>query len=327
MKSDIIPGMRKHKSQRMMTIQEFRERLGEEEQCGKHLTSWRWPRGFVCPRCGGGSRGYMKAKRVHECRTCGYQGSVTAGTILHKTRVRLRDWFWAIYRLSQGKKGISALQLSKEIGVGYPTAWLMQHKIRRAMTEGERGRPLSELVEVDEGYVGGAEKGSRGRGPGRQAKSMVAMAVEHRRAGKPGQKSLPGRSAMAVVSDRGAGTLKAFVQSRVKPDSAVWTDAWSSYLGLTPRGYPHAALPLGEGAEVVGRFFPWVHITLSNLKRFLLGTHHKPQAKHLPRYLAEFTYRLNRRWQEAHLFEQLARACLTTSTIIYKDLVAEPELT
>ena len=247
MKSDIIPGMRKHKSQRMMTIQEFRERLGEEEQGWEHLTSWRWPRGFVCPRCGGGSRGYMKAKRVHECRTCGYQGSVTAGTILHKTRVPLRDWFWAIYRLSQGKKGISALQLSKEIGVGYPTAWLMQHKIRRAMTEGERGRPLSGLVEVDEGYVGGAEKGSRGRGPGRQAKSMVAMAVEHRRAGKPGQKSLPGRSAMAVVSDRGAGTRKAFVQSRVKPDSAVWTEAWSSYLGLTPRGYPPRRFAAGRG--------------------------------------------------------------------------------
>ena len=105
MKSDIIPGMRKHKSQRMMTIQEFRERFGEEEQGWKHLTSWRWPRGFVCPRCGGGSRGYMKAKRVHECRTCGYQGSVTAGTIFHKTRVRLRDWFWAIYRLSQGRRG------------------------------------------------------------------------------------------------------------------------------------------------------------------------------------------------------------------------------
>jgi ISXO2-like transposase domain len=107
----------------------------------------------------------------------------------------------------------------------------------------------------------------------------------------------------------------------------VWTDAWSSYLGLTPRGYAHAALPLGEGTEVVRRFFPWVDITLSNLKRFLLGTPPKPQAKHLPRYVAEFTYRLNRRWQEAPLFEQLARACLSTSTIIYKDLVAEPELT
>ena len=77
----------------------------------------------------------------------------------------------------------------------------------------------------------------------------------------------------------------------------------------------------------MGRFFPWVHIALSNLKRFLLGTHHRPQAKHLSRYEAEFAYRLNRRWQEADLFEQLARVCLTTSTIIYKDLVASPELT
>ena len=93
----------------------------------------------------------MKAKRVHECRVCAYQGSVTAGTIFHKTRVPLRDWFWAIYRMSQGKKGISGVQLSKEIGVGYPTAWLMQHKIRKAMAEGEQGTRLRGLVEVDEG--------------------------------------------------------------------------------------------------------------------------------------------------------------------------------
>jgi len=116
------------------------------------------------------------------------------------------------------------------------------------------------------------------------------------------------------------------VRGRIQPHSTVWTDAWSSYLGLTARGYPHAAIPLGRDKEVVGHFFPWVHITLSNLKRFLLGTHHRPQAKHLKRYVAEFAYRLNRRWQEANLFEQLAQACLSTSTIIYKDLVAEPEL-
>ena len=141
-----------------MTIEEFRRRFGDEEQCWEHLTRMRWPRGFVCPRCGGGSRGYMKAKRVHECRGCGYQGSVTAGTIFHKTRVRLSSWFWAIYRLSQGKKGVSALQLSKEIGVSYPTAWLLAHKIRKAMGDREEGRQLRGLVEVDEGYVGGKER-------------------------------------------------------------------------------------------------------------------------------------------------------------------------
>ena len=327
MKSDILRGMTNRKANRMMTIQQFRQHFGEEEQCWKHLTHWRWPRGFVCSRCGGGSRGYMKAKRVHECRVCGYQGSVTAGTIFHKTRVPLRDWLWAIYCMSQGKKGISAVQLSKEIGVGYPTAWLMQHKIRQAMAEGEQATRLRGLVEVDEGYVGGAEKGRGRGGRGAQTKSMVAVAVEHRGAGKAGRRPRPGRSALAVMPDGTAASVQAFVRNRIQPHSTVWTDAWSSYLGLTTRGYPHAAIPLGRDQEVVGRFFPWVHITLSNLKRFLLGTHHRPQAKHLKRYVAEFTYRLNRRWQEANLFEQLAQACLSTSTIIYKDLVAAPELT
>ena len=100
----------------------------------------------------------MQARRVEECRRCGYQGSVTAGTIFHKARVPLNDWFWAIYRMSQGKKGVSALQLSKEIGVSYPTAWLMAHKIRKAMAEREQGRRLRGLIEVDEGYVGGKER-------------------------------------------------------------------------------------------------------------------------------------------------------------------------
>jgi len=124
----------------MMTIGRFRRLFGDEEQCWEHLRRVRWPRGFVCPRCGGGSRGYMRARRVDECRGCGQQGSVTAGTVFPKARVPLADWFWAISRMSQGKKGVSALQLSKEIGVSYPTAWLMAHKIRKAMADREQGR-------------------------------------------------------------------------------------------------------------------------------------------------------------------------------------------
>ena len=308
-----------------MTIQEFRKGFGEEEQCWRHLTGWRWPRGFACPRCGGDSRGYMKAKRVYECRACGYQASVTAGTIFHKTRVPLRDWFWAIYRMSQGKKGVSAMQLSKEIGVGYPTAWLMQHKIRKAMAEGERAAPLKGLVEVDEGYVGGREKGRGQAGRGGQSKSLVAVAVEHRAAGEPGEKPIPGRSALSVIPDARSESLRGFLRENVQPGSAVLTDRFASYSGLSARGFSHVAIPLGDDPQTAGRFFPWVHITLSNLKRFLLGTHHKPQSKHLSRYVAEFTYRLNRRWQEANLFEQLTRACLSTNTIIYRELVAVPD--
>ncbi len=321
-----MPGMKKRKGKGMMTIRRFRQLYGEEERCWEHLTRLRWPRGFVCPRCGGGSRGYMKAKRVHECRACGYQGSVTAGTIFHKTRVPLSDWFWAIYRLGQGKKGISALQLSKEIGVSYPTAWLMAHKIRKAMADREQGRQLRGLVEVDEGYVGGKERGSGRIGRAAQSKSIVAVAVEHCKAGEPGRPPIPGRAALAVIPDATAPSLRAFLRAKVKLESAVLTDAFTSYSGLTSRGYAHAAIPLGDDRQLTHRFFPWVHVTLSNLKRFLLGTHHRPQAKHLQRYVAEFAYRLNRRWQEASLFDRLARACLNTNTITYKELVATPEL-
>jgi hypothetical protein len=113
----------------------------------------------------------MAARQVHECALCAYQCSVTAGTIFHKTRTPLSSWFWAIYRMSHDKKGISAMQLAKEIGVSYPTAWLMLHKIRKAMSDRDQHYRLSGLVEVDEGYVGGEEhgEGRRGRGTARCA--------------------------------------------------------------------------------------------------------------------------------------------------------------
>jgi len=321
-----MPDMRTPKRKGMMTIEAFRRRFADEERCWEHLTRLRWPRGFVCPRCGGDSRGYMRAKRVHECRACGYQGSVTAGTVFHKTRVPLSSWFWAIYRMSQGKKGVSALQLSKEIGVTYPTAWLLAHKIRKAMADREQGRKLRGLMEVDEGYVGGKERGTGRIGRFTQNKSIVAVGVEHWKEGEPGRPPIPGRAALAVLPDVTTASVRAFLDSQVKAGSVLWTDKFSSYGGLSWRGYPHAAIPLGGDRELTRRFFPWVHIVLSNLKRFLLGTHHKPEAKHLSRYVAEFTYRFNRRWQERSLFHRLMRACLSTNTITYKDLVAEPEV-
>jgi transposase-like protein len=151
---------------KMLTVLEFQTQFGDEQQCGEQLSRQRWPEGFSCPRCGGPSRGYMAARQVHECARCSYQCSVTAGTIFHKTRVPLTGWFWAIYRLSHDKKGISAMQLKKEIGVSYQTAWLLLHKLRKAMADRDRGYKLGGLIEADEGYVGGREEGAewaRGR--------------------------------------------------------------------------------------------------------------------------------------------------------------------
>jgi len=269
----------------------------------------------------------MAARRVHECAACGYQCSVTAGTIFHKTRVPLQDWFWAIYRMSQGKKGISALPLSKEIGVTYPTAWLMQHKIRKAMADRDHPYQLRGLLEVDEGYVGGVERGKKkqtGRGV---RKSVVAVAVERRGPGRQSWKPVAGFTAMAVVEDASAASLHGFLQTQAEVGSVILTDAWRSYRGIEAKGFQHRPLRRGPDPAAAFRLFPWVHVTLSNLKRFLLGTHHKVEAQHLKRYVAEFVYRLNRRGWEENLFHRLARACLATNTIIYRDLIASPDLT
>ena len=267
----------------------------------------------------------MAVRQVHECNRCAYQCSVTAGTIFHKTRVPLTGWFWAIYRMSHDKKGISAMQLSKEIGVCYQTAWLLLHKLRKAMADRDRGYRLGGLVEADEGYVGGAEHGSGRCGRGTENKSVVAVAVEQRGPGKPGKKPVPGFAALEVVPDAAADTLEGFLKAKVRPGSHILTDGWRGYRRLRKKGFEHTATAISKQEEPAHNLFPWVHITLSNLKRFLLGTHHKVQQKHLKRYVAEFNYRLNRRTMEPTMFPRLIRACLAAQTITYKQLVATPE--
>lgn len=311
----------------MLTVQEFRSLFGAEELCGEQLTRQRWPEGFECPRCGGPSRGYMSGRRVHECAGCGYQCSVTAGTIFHKTRTPLTSWFWAIYRMSHDKKGISALQLSKEIGVNYETAWLMQHKIRKAMLDRDQGYTLSGLVEVDEGYVGGEEHGEARKGRGAKSKSVVAVAVEHRAEGQPGRTPIPGFAALSVLPNAGSKSLDGFLKDKIEPGTHVLTDGWNGYWHVERLGFVHTATELSKQDQPAHKLFPWVHITLSNLKRFLLGTHHTVESKHLKRYVAEFNYRLNRRSMENDLLVRLLRACINTSTITYNQLVAQPELT
>lgn len=313
----------------MMTVQQFRRLFGDEQQCGEQLSRQRWPEGFICPRCGGPSRGYMAARQVHECARCSYQCSITAGTIFHKTRTPLCSWFWAIYRMSQDKKGISAMQLAKEIGVSYPTAWLMLHKIREAMSDRDQRYRLSGLVEVDEGYVGGEEHGSerRGRGiRGLRTKSVVAVAVERRAPGRPGDTPIPGFAALEVIPDAATETLEKFLANRVQPGSHILSDGWHGYRRLEQKGFKHTATVLSKQEEPAHDLFPWVHITLSNLKRFLLGTHHKVGRKHLPHYVAEFNYRLNRRTMETDLMVRLLRACVSTQALTYKQLTAVPEV-
>ena len=166
------------------TVLELQARFPDEAACEAFLRKLRWPKGFVCPRCQGRRSSTITTRRLEQCRACRYQVSLTAGTVLHRTRLPLRVWFWAIFFVGRHKTGISALQLRKDLGLGsYETAWTLLHKLRSTL--GERtGKRLVGLVEADETYVGArGEPGVRGRAL--RGKSLVAAVVENRGGSTP----------------------------------------------------------------------------------------------------------------------------------------------
>jgi transposase-like protein len=153
---------------------------GTEELCRAALFAWRWPEGFVCPRCGDTHYSPIRTRGLLQCRACRRQVSLTAGTIFHASNLPLGVWFQAIYLLTQSKKGISCLELSHRLGVSCNTAWKMQHKLMQVMLEREAGQPLGgggRRVEIDDAYLGGSRSGGK-RGRGAPGKTPFVAAVE-----------------------------------------------------------------------------------------------------------------------------------------------------
>src|SRR6266852_3453328 len=204
------------------TLRQFQRQFATEEACQQYLTACRWPDGFSCPRCGH-ERAYAMLKyRRWRCVACKYQVSLTAGTILHNTKIPLTVWFWAAYLMTTDKRGISALLLQRQLALRrYETAWMMLHKFRRAMVNLER-EPLRGEVEVDETWIGGTQAGLRGSRQlkGRKA-ALVLVAVEKRGRGT-------GRARMAVIPDFKSSTLIAFLKQNVESGSIVYTDGLKS---------------------------------------------------------------------------------------------------
>ena len=156
---------------------EFQQKFSSEQACRDYLFKMRWPNGFQCPMCSH-SRAYEITRRhLFECTQCGYQATVTAGTIMYKTLTSLLVWFWAIYLVSNDKRGTSANQISKQFGISYPTAWLMLHKIRKAMGDRDARYMLAGIVEMDDALFGAPnEGGKRGRGSDK-IKAVASLSI------------------------------------------------------------------------------------------------------------------------------------------------------
>ena len=283
------------------TLLEFQRQFATEEACEEYMASWRWPDGFECPKCSYRHGWRITRRRLYQCGSCRHQTSVTAGTALHRSKVPLRMWFWAIFLVGRHKKGISALQLQQDLGLGsYRTAWLMLQKIRSCFSESE-AFPLRGLVEVDETLVGAKGKGDApGKDPGQ--KSIVVAAVEVRKRGM-------GAVRMAQVPDYTGLSLAGFVRKHVAPDAHLTTDGWASYDQLEREGWTRDKVisshqPRGARHQLGMQA---VHVVFGNLKTWLNGRYHGVSAKYLPRYLAEFSYRFNRRRRPPDLFGWVMR--------------------
>ena len=299
----------------VMNVATFHERFGDDQACLEHLKQVRWGaklERFVCPDCGHPRGWWLPKRQLVECTDCHKQTSVTAGTMFHRIRTPLWKWFWAIYQMAQDKKGIAAVELAKQIGVCYTTAWLILHKLRRAMRDRTQRYKLQGLVEVDETYVGGRAPGTPGRGA--EKKTPVAVAVEL------DDRQKPRRIAMSVLAKVDSHSLKRFTEGAIEKGSKLRTDGWGSYRSVAKAGYEHEAIVTSGGRRAV-QTFPWLHTFISNMKRMILGTYHSVSPKHLDDYLAEFVYRANRRWMEAHLFDRLLVAAVTGKPMSYKQLV------
>lgn len=154
----------------------FRE-YGTEKQCEGALFKWRWPDQFSCSKCGSHSYCRLKTRRLYQCNHCHHQTSLTAGTIFEKTKLPLTTWFLGIHLLTQSKTGLSALELKRQLGVSYNTAWLMKHKVMQVMKERDDSKPLKGLVQLDDVYWGGERHGGK-RGRGSADKTPFVAAVE-----------------------------------------------------------------------------------------------------------------------------------------------------
>jgi len=295
-------------------LTELEANFSTDAACRAYLARLRWPDGFRCPRCGGNKSWPVRGVLL-ECGRCGWQTSVTAGTIFQRTRTPLPVWFRAMWWVTTQKNGASALGLQRVLGLKrYETAWTMLHKLRRAMVRPGRDL-LTGRIEVDESYIGGEEEGVLGRLNLKKALVVVAAQEDG-----PGI----GRIRMRQIIDASAESLLPFIRDSVEPGSTIHTDGWLGYLPVERNGYQHEVTFLKGNQKTPSELMPRVHRVFSLLKRWLLGTHQGAVSqKHLGYYLDEYTFRFNRRRSKSRgkLFFRLAQQAVAIDPVPYARIV------
>jgi transposase-like protein len=298
--------------QKGLSEAEFHDLYGSEEQCQEAVFAWRWPQGFVCPDCGGRNHCVVKTRALCQCTSCRRQTSLTAGTIFAASKLPLRTWFRAMYHLTQGKGGISSIELARRLGVTQTTAWKLKHKLMQVMMERDAGKRLTGRVEMDDAYLGGERSGGK-RGRGSPGKTPIVAAVETTPEGQPV------RLKLRRVAGFRRKAVEKLARRAIAPESTVVTDGLACFRGVADAGCAHQPIRTGSGrAAARTPAFKWVNTALGNIKSAITGTYRAIREKHVPRYLAQFEYRFNRRYDLAAMMPRLGWAAVRTPPMPYR---------
>lgn len=299
-----------------MNLVDINTMFPTDEKCRELLVRLRWPMGPQCLRCKGPVVELETEKQIFYCKECDYQFTVTAGTIFNDSHLALNKWFLATLLLCEAKKGISACQIQRTLGIGsYKTAWYLCHRIRAAMNEVNKSM-LDGKVEIDETYVGG--RAPKGQGyTGRYTPKEIVIGIRQRN----------GDLRFFHAKDAKAGTIVQYIRENVSKDvDVIITDDFVSYkYAMEPGGIPrtrHETINHSGGVYVMGDIHTnTVESAFSLLKRGVMGTWHKISAKHLAAYLDEMCFRFNRR-KNPNLFLDTLRHMVTAPTLTFEKLTA-----
>jgi len=276
--------------QQFDSLMQMMETFSDEQVCIDHLRAIRWKNGAYCPYCGSAKVYHFSDNRTHKCGDCRQRFSIKVGTIFEDTKLPLRKWFMAIWMVTSHTKGIASTQLAKDIQITQKSAWFMLHRLRHAARTKSFNKPLEGMVEADETYIGGKEKNKHAhkKTPGSQggANKAIVMGIMER----------DGELRATTILSADAKTLKAQIEANVAPGSNVMTDEHKGYAGIGEKFHHHTV------NHSIGQYVKHYFIHTNGLenawslfKRKIDGIHHWVSGEHLDRYLAEFTFRHNRR--------------------------------
>lgn len=290
--------------QKGLSMPEFFELFGTQGRCEETLIAWRWAQGFVCPRCDGGWHSEFRrhGRLYFQCGGCRHQCSVLSGTVFESTKLALPTWFLAVQLMTQAKNNVSTLELKRQLGVSYPPAWLVKHKLMEVMRVREDARRLTGRVEIDDAYLGGEVHGGKA-GRGSPNKVPFVAAVQTTESGQPVYLCLSQRPFTKA-------SLLAFAERSLAAPATLVSDGLGCFTAIQGTGILHDPhVTGGRAASAKHPAFLAVNTALGNLKTSLAGTYHSfAFRKYGHRYLAQVQYLFNRRFDLRSILERLARA-------------------